>query len=109
MAGRVQFRRNLAITEKELHNLNYPFKTIPSMKIAKLAVDSSFLEKYKGIGSFMIEFAMSKALSCNEDWTCSITRLVISQVLRFFRLKPYKTAFFNGSCSKTEVFKQLYS
>jgi hypothetical protein len=23
-----------------------------------------------------------------QDWTCSITRLVISQVLRFFRLKP---------------------
>jgi hypothetical protein len=27
----------LSFTERELHNLNYPFKTIPAMKIAKLA------------------------------------------------------------------------
>jgi CTP:molybdopterin cytidylyltransferase MocA len=40
--------------------------------------------------------------------TCSITRLVISQVLRFFRLKPCKTASFNGNCSETEVSEQLY-
>jgi len=26
-------------------------------------------------------------------WTCSTTRLVVSQVLHFFRLKPYKNAF----------------
>ena len=38
--------------EKELHNLNYPFRTIPAMKIAKLAVDNSFSEKYKGILAF---------------------------------------------------------
>jgi hypothetical protein len=25
----------LSVTEKELHNLNYPFKTIPAMKIAE--------------------------------------------------------------------------
>jgi len=30
----------LSFTEKELHNLSYPFKTIPAMKIAKLAVDA---------------------------------------------------------------------
>jgi hypothetical protein len=46
----------LSFTEKELHNLNYPFKTIPAMKIAKLAVDR-FSEKYKGIGTFMIDSA----------------------------------------------------
>jgi len=57
----------LSATEKELHNLNYPFKTIPAMKIAKLAVSSSFSEKYKGIGSFMIGAAMWKALSFNEN------------------------------------------
>ncbi|MDR2952624.1 MAG: hypothetical protein LBU82_05225, partial [Treponema sp.] len=28
----------LSVSEKEVHNLNYPFKTIPAMKIAKLAV-----------------------------------------------------------------------
>ncbi|GHV76943.1 hypothetical protein AGMMS49942_17640 [Spirochaetia bacterium] len=31
----------LSVSEKELHNLNYPFKTIPAMKIAKLAVSQS--------------------------------------------------------------------
>ena len=57
----------LSASEKELHNLNYPFKTIPAMKIAKLAVSQSFSEKYKGIGSFMIGAAMWKALSFNDD------------------------------------------
>jgi hypothetical protein len=45
-------------TEKELHALNYPFRTIPAIKIAKLAVARLFSEKYKGIGSFMITAAM---------------------------------------------------
>ncbi|MCL2187033.1 MAG: hypothetical protein FWB86_14470, partial [Treponema sp.] len=43
----------LSFTEKELHNLNYPFKTIPSMKIAKLTVDTGFSKLFKGIGTFM--------------------------------------------------------
>jgi hypothetical protein len=47
----------LAITEKELHDLNYPFKPIPAMKIAKLAINRSFSEKYKGIGTIMIDSA----------------------------------------------------
>jgi len=58
----------LSFTEKELHNLNYPFKTIPAMKIAKLAVDATSAVQYKGIGSFMIETAKGKALLCNEDY-----------------------------------------
>ena len=57
----------LSGAEKELHNLEYPFRTIPAMKIAKLAVDVRFSEKYKGIGSYMIEVAKGKALFCNED------------------------------------------
>jgi hypothetical protein len=57
----------LSFTEKELHNLNYPFKTIPAMKIAKLAVDVTSAAQYKGIGSYMIEAAKGKALFCNED------------------------------------------
>jgi hypothetical protein len=28
----------LSFSEKELHNLNYPFKTIPAMKTAKQSV-----------------------------------------------------------------------
>jgi len=58
----------LSFTEKELHNLNYPFKTIPAMKIAKLAVDLSFSEKYKGIGTFMIDNAERLACACNIDY-----------------------------------------
>ena len=58
----------LSFTEKELHNLNYPFKTIPAMKIAKLAVDKTSAVQYKGIGSFLIETARGKAIACNEDY-----------------------------------------
>ena len=38
----------LSTVEKELHALNYPFRTIPAVKIAKLAVSQAFSEKYKG-------------------------------------------------------------
>jgi ribosomal protein S18 acetylase RimI-like enzyme len=58
----------LSFTEKELHNLNYPFKTIPAMKIAKLAVDRGFSEKYKGIGTFMIDSAARLAWACNTAY-----------------------------------------
>jgi len=58
----------LSFSEKELHHLNYPFRTIPAMKIAKLAVDLSFSEKYKGIGSFMIDSAEHLAWGCNKDY-----------------------------------------
>ena len=58
----------LTATEKELHSLNYPFKTVPAVKLAKLAVSQSASEKYKGIGSFMIEVAISKAIGCNTDY-----------------------------------------
>ena len=58
----------LSFSEKELHNLKYPFKTIPSMKIAKLAVSRSFSKKYKGIGSFMIDSAKRLTWTCNENF-----------------------------------------
>jgi hypothetical protein len=58
----------LSFTEKELHHLNYPFRTIPAMKIAKLAVDRSFSGKFKGIGSFMIDSAQRLAWACNIDY-----------------------------------------
>jgi len=56
----------LSATEKELHQLDYPFKTIPAMKIAKLAVSAPFQQKYRGIGSLMVEMAIQIAESCNE-------------------------------------------
>ena len=58
----------LSATEKELHNLDYPFKTIPAMKIAKLAVSVPFQEKYRGIGSLMVEMAIEIAEACNEQY-----------------------------------------
>jgi len=58
----------LSATEKELHQLRYPFKTVPSMKIAKLAVSSPFQEKYKGIGSLMVDMAIQIAEACNEQY-----------------------------------------
>jgi hypothetical protein len=58
----------LSTTEKELHNLDYPFKTIPAMKIAKLAVSTPFQEQYKEIGSLMIELATHIAVACNDQY-----------------------------------------
>ena len=58
----------LSISEKELHNLKYPFRTIPAMKIAKLAVNSASSVKYKGLGTFMIESAETIALECNINY-----------------------------------------
>jgi ribosomal protein S18 acetylase RimI-like enzyme len=64
----------LSVTEKELHALDYPFRTVPAMKIAKLAVDASYQEKYQGIGSFMIISAQAIARVCNE--TCFACRFL---------------------------------
>ncbi|MDR2029398.1 MAG: hypothetical protein LBP93_07665 [Treponema sp.] len=58
----------LSVSEKELHDLKYPFKTIPAIKIAKLAVSTDFSNKYKGIGSFMIDSARTIARKCNEHY-----------------------------------------
>ena len=58
----------LSFSEKGLHNLDYPFKTIPSMKIAKLAVDINFSKQYKGIGTFMIDSAQQFAWACNINY-----------------------------------------
>jgi hypothetical protein len=57
----------LSVSEKELHNLNYPFKTIPAMKIAKLAIAQTSQRTYKGIGSFMIINARALARICNKQ------------------------------------------
>ena len=58
----------LSFSEKELYGLKYPFNTIPAMKIGKLAVDETFAQKYKGIGSFMIQAAVELAYSLNRDY-----------------------------------------
>jgi hypothetical protein len=57
----------LNATKKQLHNLNYPFKTLPAMKIAKLAAAKSAKVKYKGIGSYMILLASAIATAASKD------------------------------------------
>jgi hypothetical protein len=47
----------LSTAEKELHKLDYPFKTIPALKIGKLAVAEASRQKYRGIGTLMIYLA----------------------------------------------------
>jgi hypothetical protein len=106
----------LSFTEKELHNLDYPFKTIPAMKMAKLAVDCRYSEKYKGIGSFMIAFAMSKALSCNDDY-CAARFLTVDAdiehdegVLAFYRKNGFipNAEFFNKNRKTVSMRKDIY-
>ena len=58
----------LSVSEKETHNLNYPFKTIPAVKVAKLAVSQSAQEKYKGLGTYMITNALALARNCNRQF-----------------------------------------
>jgi ribosomal protein S18 acetylase RimI-like enzyme len=106
----------LSFTEKELHNLNYPFKTIPAMKIAKLAVDRRYSEKYKGIGSFMVAFAMSKALSCNDDY-CAARFLTVDAdiehdegVLAFYEKNGFirNAELFNKNRKTISMRKDIY-
>jgi ribosomal protein S18 acetylase RimI-like enzyme len=76
----------LSASEKELHGLNYPFRTVPAMKIAKLAVDGGFSERYKGIGSFMIKAALGIASDCNEDY-CAARFLTVDADIEHDKLK----------------------
>ena len=57
----------LSVSEKETHNLQYPFKTIPAMKIAKLAVSYPVQSKYKKLGTYMINKALALARVCNRQ------------------------------------------
>jgi len=57
----------LSVSEKDLHNLNYPFKTIPAIKVAKLAVSQLSQKKYRGLGTYMINKAMALARICNRQ------------------------------------------
>ena len=57
----------LNASEKKLHELNYPFKTMPAMKIAKLAVSTSYKQQFYGIGSTMITFSSGIATTTYKD------------------------------------------
>jgi GNAT superfamily N-acetyltransferase len=58
----------LSVEEKELHHLDYPFKTIPAMKVAKLAVSDAARQRYRGIGTYMLYQAMQIAWACNDAY-----------------------------------------
>jgi hypothetical protein len=107
----------LSFTEKELHNLNYPFKTIPAMKIAKLAVDGTSATQYKGIGSFLIETARGKALACNDDY-CAARFLTVDAdiehdegVLAFYEKNGFiqNNELFNKNRKTISMRKDIYS
>jgi ribosomal protein S18 acetylase RimI-like enzyme len=106
----------LSFTEKELHNLSYPFKTIPAMKIAKLAVDETFSMRYKGIGSFMITAAEAKAVSCNDDY-CAARFLTVDAdiehdegVLAFYQKNGFiqNSELFNKNRKTISMRKDIY-
>jgi len=107
----------LSFTEKELHNLNYPFRTIPAMKIAKLAVDNSFSKKFKGIGTFMIDSAIQLALACNSAY-CAARFLTVDAdlehdkgVLAFYKKKGFipNAELFNKNRKTISMRKDIYS
>jgi hypothetical protein len=58
----------LSAAERELHRLDYPFKTLPAMKIAKLAVADTARERYRGLGTHMVYLAGRIARACNIDY-----------------------------------------
>jgi hypothetical protein len=106
----------LSFTEKELHNLNYPFKTIPAMKIAKLAVDETIAAQYKGIGSFMIGAAKGKALSCGNEY-CAARFLTVDAdiehdtgVLAFYQKNGFiqNDELFNKNRKTISMRKDMY-
>jgi hypothetical protein len=94
----------LSFTEKELHHLNYPFRTIPAMKIAKLAVDRIFSEEYKGIGTFMIDNAELLARACNSSY-CACRFLTVDADLEHHKgvLNFYEK---NGFITNAELFNK---
>jgi GNAT superfamily N-acetyltransferase len=94
----------LSVSEKELHDLNYPFKTSPAIKIAKLAVFHEFSGKYQGIGSFMISSARTIARKCN-NYYCACRFLTVdadieqNEGVRTFYEK-------NGFITNTELYNK---
>jgi GNAT superfamily N-acetyltransferase len=106
----------LSFTEKEHHKLDYPFKTIPAMKIAKLAVDGSFSKKYKGIGTFMIDSAERLAWACNSAY-CAARFLTVDAdiehdkgVLSFYEKNGFvpNSELFNKNRKTVSMRKDVY-
>jgi len=106
----------LSFSEKEFHRLNYPFRTIPALKIAKLAVDQSFSDKYKGIGTFMVNSAERLAWACNTAY-CACRFLTVDAdlehdegVLSFYEKNDFikNVEFYNKNRKTISMRKDLY-
>ena len=107
----------LSFTEKELHNLKYPFKTIPAMKLAKLAVDNSISKKYRGLGTFMIDSAKRFARECNVRY-CAVRFLTVDadiehdeDVLVFYQKNGFipNAELYNKNQKTISMRKDIYS
>jgi hypothetical protein len=62
---------SVTLQEDEKNKLQIPdisFETLPALKIAKLAVDITYAQEYRHIGSLMIDFARNIADQCNEKF-----------------------------------------
>ena len=58
----------LTKSEKEIVDLGLiPFSTFPALKIGKLAVDCKAKEKYRGIGTLMIQLARGFTSNLNDN------------------------------------------
>ena len=94
----------LSASEKEIHNLNYPFKTLPAIKLAKLAVAQQSKEKYKGLGTYMINKALAFAYICNRQ-LCAARFLTVDADIEH---DPGVLAFYekNGFIPNAELFNK---
>jgi ribosomal protein S18 acetylase RimI-like enzyme len=106
----------LSLSEKILHNLNYPFNTLPAIKVAKLAVSQSAQEKYKGIGTYMINKALAFAHICNRQ-LCAARFLTVDAdiehdkgVLAFYEKNGFipNTELYNKNRKTISMRKDIY-
>ena len=107
----------LSTSEKEIHNLNYPFKTIPAIKMAKLAVSGTVQEKYKGIGTYMVSKALAFARICNRQ-LCAARFLTVDAdiehdngVLAFYEKNGFipNAELYNKNRKTISMRKDIYS
>jgi ribosomal protein S18 acetylase RimI-like enzyme len=87
------------------------------MKIAKLAVDRSFSENYKGIGIFMVDSAERLAWACNTTY-CAARFLTVDAdiehnegVLAFYEKNGFirNAELFNKNRKAISMRKDVYS
>jgi hypothetical protein len=62
---------SISLLEDEKFKINIshiPFNTLPSIKIAKLAVNENYSKTFNHIGSLLIDFSRIVALRCNQQY-----------------------------------------